>query len=396
MFGLIYYQDPAFVTPADPDAQAQPIPPPAGVDYEFRLLTLKVLFENTSITEFHSWSQLTINKLFDSPVKTITGGSNNTIILRGTYQENGGEGVYNLGTADPVYCYLSDNNVINKIEISTAQMTTQSADSSRFSLTGFIDFVVILDRDEQPFDVFSFGSDFDPQKQKMLDEPRKGLAFAALSVDMVFADDPVQNKYTFNASNIRFDLLSSTPRTHSLFINFALGLQRLVSGTKESTPNSSGFAPLITDATLTGVESGKWYGLEYQLNMGTPGNLAGAVGLTSGLLTAWAPKSGPDNYAAIVGLRLPGTGGGAKLISLQTVLKLSIGQMVLTFDRRSNSFLLMLTEIALRFLGLLKIPPSGSSTFFLFGNPKNEGKPSGLGWYAMFNQLKPKPPQIEP
>jgi hypothetical protein len=108
------------------------------------------------------------------------------------------------------------------------------------------------------------------------------------------------------------------------------------------------------------------------------------------------PKSGPDDYAALVGLRLPGTGGGAKLISLQTVLKLSIGQMVLTFDRRTNSFLLMLTEIALRFLGLLKIPPSGSSTFFLFGNPKSEGKPSGLGWYAMYNQLEPKQPQIEP
>lgn len=396
MFGLIYYQDPAFVISADPDAKPEPIPPPAGVDYEFRLLTLKVLFENTSITDFHSWSQLTLNKLFDSPVKAIVGGSNNTIILRGTYQETGGEGLYNLGTAEPVYCYLSDNNIINKVEISTAQMTTQSADSSRFALTGFIDFVVILDRDKQPFDVFSFGSDYDAENEKMRDDPRKGLAFAALSVDMVFAADPIQNKYLFNTSNIRFDLLSSTPRALSIFINFGLGLQRLISGNKDATPNSSGFAPLITDATLTGVESGAWYGIEYQLNMGTPGNLAGSVGLTSGLLTAWSSKSGPDDYAALIGLRLPGTGGGAKLISLQTVLKLSIGQTVLTFDRRSNSFLLMLTEIALRFLGLLKIPPSGSSTFYLFGNPKNEGRPSGLGWYAMYNQLTPKPPQLEP
>jgi hypothetical protein len=175
-----------------------------------------------------------------------------------------------------------------------------------------------------------------------------------------------------------------------MFLNLALSLQRLISSNKESPPSSSGFAPLITDATLSGVDSSNWYGLEYQLNMGTPGNLAGAVGLTSGLLTAWAPKSGPSGYSALVGLRLPGTGGGAKLISLQNVLKLSIGQMVLTFDRKNNSFLLMLTEIALRFLGLLKIPPSGSSTFFLFGNPAGDGKPSGLGWYAMFNRLPPK------
>lgn len=393
MFGLIYYRDPAFVEATAEDAKPEPVPPPGGIDYEFRLLTLKVLFENTAIAEFHSWAQLTLNRLFGSPVKTIVGGSNNTIILQGSYQENGGAGQYNLGTTDPVRCYLDENNVINKIEILTAQMTTQSADSSRFALSGFLDFAVVLDREGKPFDVFSFGSDYDSATQTMRDDPRKGLAFAGLSIDMVFAEDPIQNKYSFNASNVRFDVLASTPRAGSIFINFALGLQRLISGDKDATPAASGYAPLITDATLTGVEEGTWYGLEYQLNLGTPGNLAGAVGLTSGFLTAWAPKSGPDAYAATAGLRLPGTGGGAKLISLQTVLKLSIGQMVLTFDRRTNSFLLMLTEIALRFLGLLKIPPSGSSTFFLFGNPKSEGKPSGLGWYAMYNQIKPKPPQ---
>lgn len=396
MFGLIYYVDPAFVAPVAAE-KPQPVPPPGGIDYEFRLLTLKVLFENTSIVEFHSWSQLTINKLFDSPVKTIEGGSNNTIILTGTYQETGGVGIYNLGTTEAVRCYLTDNNIINKIEITSAQMTTQTSVSSRFSLAGFLDFNVVADRNKLPFDVFSFGSGYTITDGKivMLDEPRKGLSFSALSIDMVFASDPLQNKYTFNSSNIRFDVASSTPRQESIFINFALGLQRLISGDKESSPANSGFANLITDATLTGVEGDKWYGLSYQLNMGTPGNLAGSVGLTSGLLTAWAPKSGPDDYKALVGLRLPGTGGGAKLISLQSVLKLSIGQMVLTFDRTTNSFLLMLTEIALRFLGLLKIPPSGSSTFFLFGNPKSGGKPSGLGWYAMYNQLKPKPPQLE-
>lgn len=395
MFGLIYYSDPAFVAPVAAGEKPQAVPPPGGIDYEFRLLTLRVLFENTAIVEFQSWAQLTINTLFDSRVKTIEGGSNNTIILTGTYQEANGVGIYNLGTTDAVRCYLSDNNVINKIEITSAQMTTQSATSSRFSLSGFLDFAVVADRSGQPFDVFSFGSEYTIQNEKivMKNEPRKGLACSGLSIDMLFASDPLQNKYTFNATNVRFDVTTSTPRATSIFINFALGLQRLISGDKESTPANNGFASLITDATLTGVEGGTWYGLVYQLNLGTPGNLAGSVGLTSGLLTAWAPKSGPDAYSALVGLRLPGTGGGAKLISLQNVLKLSIGQLVLTFDRSTNSFLLMLTEIALRFLGLLKIPPSGSSTFFLFGNPKSGGKPSGLGWYAMYNAIKPKPPQ---
>jgi len=266
-------------------------------------------------------------------------------------------------------------------------MTTLSERTSRFGLAGYLDFTVLLDRDGKPFDVFSFGSAYNPDTKKMLDQSRQGLVFASLAIDMTAADDPVQNAYSFNVSGIRFDASRSTPRTQSMYTNLALILQRLVSGGKDATPGSGGFAALITDATLNGVDGGAWYGLEYQLNMGTPGNLAGSVGLTSGLVTAWAPKSGPSGYSAIVGLRLPGTGGGAKLISLQNVLKLSIGQMVLTYDRRTNSFLLMLTEIALRFLGLLKIPPSGSSTFFLFGNPKSGGKPSGLGWYAMFNRM---------
>ncbi len=390
MFGLIYYQDPAFVTPADLNQEPVPIPPTSGVDYEFRLLTLKVLFANTAIAGFQSWSQLTINKLFESQVQTIQGGTNNTVILKGTYENRGGEGIYNLSTDHAVQCYLRGNNIFNKIEIVTAQMNTQSDGSSRFGLSGYLDFNVVLDRDEKPFDVFSFGSPYDAEAKKMLDLPRQGLLFASLGIDMVAAPDPVQNTYTFNASNTRFDAARSTPRAQSLFINMALTLQQLVSGGKDSAPASSGYAPLITDATLSGVGAGSWYGLDYQLNMGTPGNLAGNVGLTSGLLTAWAPQSGPSGYSAIVGLRLPGTGGGAKLISLQNVLKLSIGQMALTFDRRTNSFLLMLTEIALRFLGLLKIPPSGSTTFFLFGNPKSGGKPSGLGWYAMFNRLKPQ------
>jgi hypothetical protein len=397
MFGLIYYQDPSFTPPADLTVEPQPVPPTAGVDYEFRLLTLKVLFENTSIASFQSWSQLTINKLFDSPVRAIIGGSNNTIILKGTYEDRPGGGSYNLSTDHAVQCYLRDNNIINKIEIVTAQMTTQSEISSRFGLSGFLDFSVVLDRKGEVFDIFSFGSAYDEKNKKMLDEPRRGLAFAALGIDMIFAEDPLQNKYSFNTSDVRFDVVRSTPRLQSLFLNLALSLQRLISSNKESPPSSSGYAPLITDATLTGVEGGTWYGLEYQLNLGTPGNLAGAVGLTSGLLTAWSPKSSATSaYAAVAGLRLPGTGGGAKLISLQNVLKLSIGQMVLTFDRRTNSFLLMLTEIALRFLGLLKIPPSGSSTFFLFGNPAGDGKPSGLGWYAMFNRLTPKSPAALP
>jgi hypothetical protein len=133
--------------------------------------------------------------------------------------------------------------------------------------------------------------------------------------------------------------------------------------------------------------------------MGTPGELAGKVNLNSYLLLSWSPDSNTQSgYKAGVGIQLPGTGGGAKLISLQNVMKLSIGQIRLAYVKVQDaedrySFLLLFTDIALKFLGLLKIPPNGNTLFYLFGNPNSGGKASGLGWYAMYAVSNPKQSQ---
>ncbi|MDY7815323.1 hypothetical protein U0F71_06255 [Burkholderia pseudomallei] len=387
MFGLIYYVDPAYIAPP-PGIDPRPVPPTAGTDYQFRVLTLKALFENTAVQRFQSYAQLTLNSLFDMPVVSMGEGGNPyaTLVLRGSYQDNGGRAVYSLGTTATSTFYF-DNNLFTKIEVDSAQMSTRDSGAngqivSWFALSGFLDFAVVQANDSSgAFDILSFGSHAGE------DQLRRGLAYSNLGVRMTFpVADPATIAFAFSASEIRFDMQTSTPRPDSLFVNFALGLQGLVQGSAQTSPEADGFLNVVTDATLTGVNGDRWYGLAYQLNMGTPGNLAGTIGLTSGLLTAWAPVSADaGRYRASLGIQLPGTGGGANLISLQNVLRLSIGQMWLTYDRDKRSFLLMLTEIALKFMGLLKIPPSGSTLFYLFGNPQSEGKASGLGWYAMYN-----------
>ncbi|WDD90628.1 hypothetical protein Bsp3421_000492 (plasmid) [Burkholderia sp. FERM BP-3421] len=393
MFGLIYYVDPDYVAPP-PGAQPQPIPPAPGNLYQFRVLTLKALFENTAVQRFQSHAQLTLGQLLGMPVTGMGAGGNPyaTVVLRGRYQDNGGRAVYSLGTTATSTFHFA-HPLFNKIELDGAQMSTRDAGASGkvaswFALSGFLDFAVVrANRDsaskDEPFDIFSFGS---PAGQP--GQLRQGLAYANLGLLMTFpVADPTAVTLEFSASEVRFDMQTSTPRPGSLFVNFALSLEGLTQGTAESSPGAAGFLNVVTDAPLAGVDGNAWYGLSYQLNMGTPGNLAGTVGLTAGLLTAWAPDSpGAGAHRAMLGIRLPGTGGGAKVISLQNVLRLSIGQIRLTYDRSKDAFLLMLTEIALRFMGLLKIPPSGSTRFYLFGNPNNEGKASGLGWYAMYQQ----------
>jgi len=388
MFGLISYIDPDY----DPTHEKQPVPSLSGQPYDFRILTLQVLFENTAIKQFRSYAQLTLNEFFGTAVDHMGEGGNpyNALVLRGSYQNNNGQQLYSLSSVGTGVFYLK-SNVLNKVEVTTAQMSTRNPASenitiSWFALNGFLDYRVLQQTQAGEtafFDLFSFGN------QPGVELPRKGLSFANLGIQMTLALAQSQPSFAFRAEEITFDLATSTPRPGSLLTNFTLQLQGLASGDKETTPAKAGYVPVIPDFRLGGVDGGSWYGLRFRLAMGTPGELAGKVGLNSYLLAAWSPDStGEASYRAMVGLELPGASGGAKLISLQTVLKLSLGQIRLIYVKEQQSFLLLFTEIALRFLGLLKIPPNGSTLFYLFGNPRSEGKPSGLGWYAMYTHKK--------
>ncbi|ALG73043.1 hypothetical protein VY88_14310 [Azospirillum thiophilum] len=388
MFGLIYYQDPDYIAPAAGQT-VTPVPVAEGADYDFRVLTLRVLFENTAVKLFQSYAQVTLNSLFGMPVERMgaDGGNDaNAVILKGTYVNNNGTPIYSMGALHTTTYYF-DNNVFNKVEIDSAQMSTVDDGTqtgileSLFSFSGYLDFKLVRTAEGVPFDVFSFGS---PDGQDSL---RQGLHYANLGLQLTSpAATPTMTDFRFVTDQITFDIVTSTPRPGCLYTNFALTLNGLTSGSADAAPEASNWLTIIPDAVFRGVGGADWYGLSYRLDMGTPGALAGKAKLTSQLLTAWSTDgSGTDSYNAMVGIQLPGTGGGAKLISLQNVLKLSVNQIWLAYDPDQSSFLLMLTDIALRFLGLLKIPPSGSTLFYLFGNPESGGKPSGLGWYALYN-----------
>jgi len=382
IFGLIYYVDPDFS-----DTQpAKSIAPTNSDDYNFRLLSLKVLFENTAVKSFESYAQVTLNQLFGSTVTKTRDPENiyKNVLLAGSLQINNGKAVYSLGSQNDDAFYF-DNNIINKVEITDVLLSTRSGDDaatvvSWFGMTGFVDYFKLEDQSEAPFDIFSFGNKLGEDLQK------KGLHYSNLGIRMSFpADDPDNSQLAFDASEIAFDLSLSTPRENSLYPNMVLELESLVIGSKDKGPKESGYLDVIPDLRLGGVGGGDWYGLRFKVNMGTPGELAGKVNLDSYLLLSWSPDSNAQSgFKAGVGISLPGTGGGAKLISLQNVMKLSIGQIRLMYIDKQKSFLLLFTEIALKFLGLLKIPPSGSLLFYLFGNPRAGGKASGLGWYAMY------------
>jgi hypothetical protein len=388
--GLIYYLDPS----ANAKDPSKPIPTDPTKTYAFRLLSLKVLFENSAVAAFSSYVQVTLRSFFGSAAASADPAKDDCIVLAGSYQLVDKQPIYSMASlADSPF--MLTNNVLRRVEITGVQMSTVKADptgdtESAFSMVGFLDFAVVPGTNyasadptnPQSIDLFGFGNL--PGQAN----PRTGLAFQALTLTMTFptqspATPPV---FALQTAPMRFDTANSTLRPASLVKEFKLQLTSYTAGSDD--PAQLGYLPVV--AMIPAGELGtSWNGLAFRVDLGTPGNLASAAGLNSSLLLAWSPVSPSEDgstWAVRVGLQLPGTAQGAPLISLQNVLKLSIGQVALAYaqtaDKTRYGFLLMLNEIAMTFLGLLKIPPNGATSFYLFGDPNGA---DALGWYAIYN-----------
>lgn len=397
LFGLIYYVDPG----SDPQGEGVVAPLP-GADYDFRVLTLKALFANTAVQRFESRAQLTLNKLFGLPVTGLANSRRryNAIVLQGSYQNQNGRPFYMLDTAGD-HAFTLASPVLDRVHVVKAQFTTLGAAPgaepdergeqetvSRFNLWGYMNFRVLEAEVEEPEtgqrrkirrDLFSFGSDAN-------DHRPPGLRFANLGIEMAAGTRAGERlRFTFDPAKMTFDVAQSTVRRGSLYERFPLELEGLVAAEGEKTPAEQGYLVVGTDLPLAGPEQG-WQGLRFRLHMGTPGALAAKVGLIAHLLLAWGPGGEGEGLPVQVGLQLPGAGGGAKLLSLQGVLRLSIGDIQLTYDEANKGYLLTLSDMALKLLGLLKLPPGGATSFYLFGNPQPESKAGELGWYAVYNK----------
>ncbi|HVZ37956.1 MAG TPA: hypothetical protein VHI13_01670 [Candidatus Kapabacteria bacterium] len=396
MFGLIDYQLPLYqqnvASGGNPD-----VPLGLGVSgpYNFTVLQLQALFINSTMVDFQSRVQLTTNTLYDTRVietYSIFGRSAaNAVVLKGSYQTQGKTSTYVFEQNTPTV-FIVDSNLFNAIAFSRVQFNTLTTGSgatatiaSRFLIWGVFDFAKLEDAANNPFDMLSFGSPADtPPGQR-----GKGLAYSNLQILLSSpADAPNAVTYTFDSGGIGFDLANSKARDGSLFPTFALQLDSFIAAPAGKRPADYGYLPVRVGVPITEL-SGPWYGVVYKITMGTPGALVSGAGFESRMLMAWSPQTlaSGDTYSAFAGLQLPGAAPGAKLMSLQGVLKVSIDSIVLTYDpvvgSEKKAFNLKLNNMGLKFLGIVKLPPGATINFFLFGDPNSTGS---LGWYAAYNK----------
>lgn len=379
--------------------------------YNFEVLNLQVLFENSKIQNYSSHLQLTTSEWFSEKATLnknsgIQGFTVNAIELYGHLAHHNGVNVYTFTTKpNEIYQFMLDSHIMNYVDITGASFTTTHVSSAsklgnsskeaiqtRFQFTGSVNFIC-----HKSFDVLSYGS----TNTSKID----GLTFHNLFVDMNFnlttntiSDDSNTDhvKIYFDPSVITFDLKSSYIRTQSMYNKFPLTLSKLTAVNINDrfiggTPANSGYLPISLNTTTKFTKLDTiWYGLEYNFNLGTPGALAAKMDFTASLIVAWSP--GGTKPQLEVGIKLPGSGGGKKLLSLENVLKLSIKQILFeatkdSLEQDELAYTLKFFNIALKFFSI-SLPIHGALNAELFGNPNGAHKGSSdLGWYAEYDNL---------
>ncbi|MFH7010713.1 hypothetical protein ACHRV5_02510 [Flavobacterium sp. FlaQc-52] len=380
MFALIDYEDPTFEGfGSDPIVYKEKAPINGAVDYDFVVLQLKIVFTNSKIYNYNSYLALTVNKLFGEKIDAANRA--NLIILTGTYENSNGVPSYTFtNTADNLLNPVN-NNIITEVEIIKSAFVTvvpQNDETSttvnaKFSFWGFINF-----NDLSGFDLFSFGSEPDSTVNNF-----RGLSYSNMYVDLTFQlETPTTKTFVFDISQMAFDVGQSTPRKDSLYSHFPLQLSGITNGDATNSPTSQGYLNVaIPSLQQQQSVSGQWFALVFNLNMGTLGSLASSAGFTSTFMMAWCVGAN----GAWAGVKLPGVNPQAPSFSLQGVLKLNIGSILLqkATGTTETAYLMKINNIALELFSL-SFPPGGNICFMLFGNPAANAKPESLGWYGSY------------
>lgn len=411
-FGLIDYENTAYAQNlANGVSPEIPVPVAVSDDFQFTVLLLEVLFENSKLANFRSNVQFSVESLLGSAVTRTIGNSipgvsagtpmpANAIVLDGSYVAQSGAGSdSNAYVFEQTHTsvFVLDSNVLHAVAFSNVQFSTLAAQegsdstTSRFLVWGAFDFVSLTDANGLAFDVLSFGSAPGTSDVQL----GAGLAFSNLVIDMT-SPNATPNVQTFDVSlaNLAYDLNASTARKDSLFLNFGPQLKSFLTAGEDDTPTDSGFLAVNSDLNLE-LLTAPWYGVVYRLSLGGPGALASAAGFDSDLLVAWSPATAASDAEAAVflGMSLPGASPGAKQFSLEGVFKISTGAITLLRQQvegsQQMSFCLRMDDVGIKIFGITKIPPDATIQFFLFGDPDSTGS---LGWYAAYvaqtNQLE--------
>jgi hypothetical protein len=372
--------------------------------YDFKVLSLRVLFANSEIASFSSQIELLVAELFSqrSTLKNSLHGDN--IILNGVMQRHGDQESYSF-TEQGTNTFAIESKVLDAVVVDKAQFLTLQQDNkspvitARFLMSGTMSFL-----DHPEFDMLSFGAQSGAPPAGPV-----GLQFSNMFVSMNYAPtgptgitaptgptgitgptgqtgpigptvQPQTRTFAFEASQMNFNLSQSVARPSSMYARFPLQVTGMVQGDSKTTPASLGFMQVDTALVSSSLGS-NWYGLKMQMSLGSQGGLASMAGFYATLLAVWSPSK--RDYNAMLTLQLPGSQGGSRSMTIEGPLKLTIQDIGMRFDSGDHSYMMRFGNIALTLFGL-SFPPGGKTNLLLFGDPDPSAVNTTLGWYAAY------------
>ncbi|MEJ5090684.1 hypothetical protein GEO21_11630 [Sphingobacterium faecium] len=396
MFGLINYVNETYES-----AIQHPVDPPVALpitagDFDFKVLELQVLFDQSLIKDFKSKIQLSLNALFNEPVVSESNPSKDAInqysmVMDGLYDKRNGNTGYSFTITDTNTLGLSSvalsHVTVLAVQLATVDETEGADLTSRFYISGNLAFHQL-----ENFDMFSYTS----------------LPFSNLILDMKFnlnnlgSDHTPKKTFSFDPSGVVFSKNNAMARPDSLVPHFPLDLTNLLyhspataaKGTPTVTPASLSYIPV--DAPLATLAlSSSWYALRFNVNLGSMGALTAKIGFNAEILLAWSP--GLAGNRAQVFIKMPFSGNKAdKGFSLQGILKFAVGSIMFintaATKEQKTQYAMVFTQIGLSLMGL-KLPRSGNTIFYLFGNPDGsiaDATNGNLGWYGAYQAEKEK------
>lgn len=399
MFGLLDYQD-------TEDQFFE-----SNIYYAFKVLQLTVGFRNSVMTDFSSKVELLVNRLFGRPALLFPSQHGNNVILNGVYQrQTDAEGVEHgtyVFTMEEQNTFSLDNTALrNVVLLSTQLVTTRPADPAHPEMTVISQFQMggnFYYYEPLNIDLFSFGAGPEVEASGDVSLSDSALRFGNLIVQMEFAMASRTPTFSFLTETLSFDIPNSKARTKALYANFPLKLSGFVatpdpllqhpsqppSKATVQAPESLGYVSITA-----GVQQAKmldpWYGLVFDIDLGTLGALAGSKGLVVKLLLGWSDGGTGEEPAVYVGVRLPGVKDAIGVeLPLQGVITLAFKtiEMIVNNDPKSGKreYMLRFRNFAMKFLGM-SFPP-GYNDIYLFGNP-GQSTPTKLGWYAAYSAEK--------
>ena len=155
------------------------------------------------------------------------------------------------------------------------------------------------------------------QALEILQKNDQFLPFSKLVIVMK-CNHETDPEFTFDPSQIGFDLAKSQARAQSLYAKFPLKLVGFVHlDSEKASTKPKGFVTVKTPLGGSSMpENG--FGLNFELNLGSLGALAGAAKFVANLMVAWEPNSDGSQEKPKLFCRVPPAGDWGGCIGLPT------------------------------------------------------------------------------